>query len=715
MKKSKMSGSRPASPAVLQARAFHANGRLGEARQAWQQISVQESLNPEPHMALADIAFRAGDLPVGLAHLDEAARRAPNEAQIPLMRATALVNSGALEAACDVLDALLQRKPRDSIALRMRGALAQRLGDTEAAIKGFEKAVRADRMDPEAQLGLGIALMSGGRADEALPRFARAVSLAPDMPVLHLNQAQALLDAGFPGRSLEASTKALSLAPGFIGALVLQARAYDALEDFDRARRAWMAAVAQSPEDPHVLSDAATYLSFDNDLPTALKLAEKAMVLAPEEPVFRKNFIALLIADGQLEQAEALVRDWVTDAPQQSAPVRVLADILVRKGQFCQARDLLMEGLSKHPDDDGLAVSMVATGKMDADFGVADAIVERAVNGLEAGNISAELAYAAGKIFDDRGEYSNAFRAYKAANDVRLAENPFDMDAHDALVDEVIATFTPALFDRLAGIGSESEKPIFVVGLPRSGTTLTEQIIASHPQASGAGEMTHFTRFEKSLPWMVGGLAGEPAGEGPSPYPACVSQLDGETVARFARSYLGEMDRITASKTRVVDKLPNNFLRLGLVHLVFPKAKIVHLKRDLLDTAVSLYFQNFVYAHGYRHDLRTLGRYIKSYVRLMDHWRRVLPVPLFDLDYGTLVSDPESEARRLLAFLGLPWDASVLSFHQRREQPVATASRWQVRQPISTRSLSRWRRYESGLGPLIEDVRGVLGDDQMSL
>ncbi|CCG08154.1 Sulfotransferase [Pararhodospirillum photometricum DSM 122] len=570
-------------------------------------------------------------------------------------------------------------------------------GDLAGATQAFRKVLRLDKDHADAHLNLGSCLGLLGETDEALRHFARAAALAPRSPVVLLSQAQAFLDAGLPHRALAAADKALALAPGLVPALVLRAHALARLDHYTAARAAWRAAVAQAPEAPRVLNDAATFLMQDNRLSEAVALQQKARALAPDDRLIRRNLITVLMTEGQVEAAEAEVRAWIADIPDDAWAWRLLGDVLVRAGRFEAGRAALEKAWDLAPADDSIAVALTTTGRMGPDVPAADRILAREAEARAQGGLSVDLAYAAGKVHDDRKEWDAAFAAYSVANQTKGRLQPFDADAHDDEVAALIDTFTPALFERLRGVGSPSEVPVFVVGLPRSGTTLVEQIIASHPEAGGAGELTHFPRLEAELPWLTG--------DGTQAYPACVAGLRPETLAPFTAAYLETLAHFGgAGARRVVDKLPNNFLRLGLIALAFPRARVVFCQRDLADTCLSLHFQNFMGAHAYRHDLRTLGRYARASLRLKAHWETVLPLPLLTLDYAALVADPETESRRLLDFVGLSWDPAVLAFHQRRVQPVATASRWQVRQPITTRSVARWRAYESHLGPLLETL-----------
>jgi hypothetical protein len=250
--------------------------------------------------------------------------------------------------------------------------------------------------------------------------------------------------------------------------------------------------------------------------------------------------------------------------------------------------------------------------------------------------------------------------------------------------------FERSALEALRPAGLPSERPAFVFGMPRSGTTLAEQILASHPQVHGAGEV---------LFWQF--AADAECGSGPEQRMA--------TICALGRQYLASFEGLPAEAVRVIDKLPSNFKNLGLIHAALPAARFIHLERHPLDTCLSIYFQGFTAAHAYATDLTDLAHYYREYRRLMAHWRATLPPHLLlEVRYESLVDDPEHWGRRMLAHLGLSWDPRCLEFHL-TDRPVLTASSWQVRQPIGKGSIGRWRHYERYLEPL----REALGDDAL--
>ena len=294
------------------------------------------------------------------------------------------------------------------------------------------------------------------------------------------------------------------------------------------------------------------------------------------------------------------------------------------------------------------------------------------------------LRFALGKYLDDVGRYAEAFPQYKQANELtRRYGGSYDPVKFTARIDAIIRHFDADYVATDHAGASGSELPVLVVGMPRSGTSLTEQILASHAKGFGAGEVPFWnTAFNK---YRDAGAAGADRGA---------------LFAEFANRYLARLSMRAAGAERIVDKMPANFMHLGLIHAVFPRARIIHVQRHPIDTCLSIYFQNFFNMGPHANDLASLAHYYREYLRIMDHWRSVLPAgTLLEVPYEALIADQEGWSRRMVEFIGQPWDPQCLDFHQ-TERVVLTASKWQVRQKIHSGSKDRWRHYEPFLGPL---------------
>ncbi len=300
----------------------------------------------------------------------------------------------------------------------------------------------------------------------------------------------------------------------------------------------------------------------------------------------------------------------------------------------------------------------------------------------------APLHHAFAKICNDVGRYDDAMIHFSQGK--KLKKLMFHMELHQKTYAAQKAMFTRAFFVERKDFGVPDERPVFVVGLPRSGTTLTEQFLSAHDEVAGLGELNDMRKIAYGLGY------GRP---NPAEFTSQVAKLSKSDVSTLAERYMSAYSRAPQDVARLIDKSPHNYELLGLIALMFPKSHIIHCRRDPMDNCVAIYMQNFNEAHGYNGDLATLGSYHREYQGLIEHWRLFLPLPIHDNIYEQTVAEFEPSARAMVDFLGLPWDANCLNYHQ-SERQVRTPSRWQVRQPIYTTSVQRWRRYEKHLGPL---------------
>jgi hypothetical protein len=299
----------------------------------------------------------------------------------------------------------------------------------------------------------------------------------------------------------------------------------------------------------------------------------------------------------------------------------------------------------------------------------------------------ARLRFALGKYFDDVKDFEQAFTHYRRANElIRQQSPPYARREVTLYTDLVTQVYDQEWLASARRHVPGSERAVFIVGMWRSGTTLAEQILASHPDVFGAGELPYWrsaaVQYETSSPEQEGG--------------------DDAGLAVLCADYLAQIGALSAGARRVIDKMSANFLHLGVIHAALPDARIIHMQRDPIDTCLSIYFQSFLQSQSYATDLDDLAHYYTQYQRVMEHWRRTLPEgALLEVPYEGLVADPEAWSRRMLEFVGLPWNPRCLDFHL-TDRVVTTLSKWQVRQPIHRASVERWRNYERFIGPLLK-------------
>jgi tetratricopeptide (TPR) repeat protein len=393
-----------------------------------------------------------------------------------------------------------------------------------------------------------------------------------------------------------------------------------------------------------------------------------------------------LLALGRLREAKARFAKVLKSFPRHADAQFLTGQVAKLEGRFDEAETRFRRALDINPKMPNAWAALAGTRKMtlsDVDWMKrATEIAESGITPLE----EADLRFAIGKYCDDVGDFEGAFRSYKRANELaKSVAESYDRDARSSFVDDMIRVYTPAAVAAVRAGVSASSKPIFVVGMPRSGTSLVEQIVASHPAAKGVGELGFID--DKMLARDSALRRG---------------LLNEQQRKALGEAYLRELEARAGEASRIVDKAPVNSDYLGVIYSVFPNARVVYMQRDPIDSCLSCYFQYFSAAMNFTMDLSDLAHYYRQHQRLMAHWRAVLPPEfILDVPYAELVSDQERWTRKILAFLDLPWDERCLDFHK-TERQVVTASTWQVRQKIYQGSVARWRKYEKFIGPLRE-------------
>lgn len=524
------------------------------------------------------------------------------------------------------------------------------------AVGALQEAVRHDPDDAVARVNLGNALARTERWLEAAGSFARALALQPRLAEAHLGLGNLRLQNAELDGAIASFRRALEGDPELLAAYANLGAALRRSGRLDEALAAYLAALQRAPGNVRLHTEVATTLRLQ----------------------------------GRPVEAAAACRAALAIAPGSAAARAVLAEIHGDNGEFEAARTLFQQALELDPESLEALVGLSRIGRMTAADGgwhaAAQALVRRSLPPQR----ELQLRFALGKYYDDLQEYEAAFGHYRRANELARACGP----AHDraqlsTMIDDLIEAHDAAWTDRLRPDAALSDRPVFIVGMLRSGTTLAEQILAAHHAVHGAGELGFWAAQ------LASALVRRDQGE------RLALRPEAPQLAAAAAAYLGRLGDLSSDAIHVVDKMPTNFLALGLIHAALPRARIIHLTRDPVDTCLSIYFQHFEAANTYANDLDDLAHYYREYRRLMRHWRGVLPAQrVLEVPYEGLVEDLAGWTRRMLDFLGLPWDPSCLAF-DRAERTVLTASKWQVRQKIDPTKVARSRRYEAFLGPLL--------------
>ena len=426
-----------------------------------------------------------------------------------------------------------------------------------------------------------------------------------------------------------------------------------------------------------------TVLGFRGQFPESENSLRRALKLRPTHVDARSTLGLTLLSLGRPSDAKAQFEEVLKIAPRHAYALLGMGRVAKTEGRFDEAQALFRRVLEADPNMPGAWAALVGLRKMTSDAGWLQRAEEIAASGI-APLEEASVRFAIGKYYDDVADFDQAFHSYKRANGLLKAlAGDYEREARTRFVDDLIRVYTRETISRIEGGASASVKPIFVVGMMRSGTSLAEQIIASHPAVKGAGELTFWSdavhRHETAIR------------QGPL----------GEALRKkLAQEYLRTLTGHAVDALRIVDKAPVNSDYLGVIHSVLPKARIIYMRRDPIDTCLSCYFQQFSPALNFTMDLSDLAHYYREHQRLIAHWRAVLaPGTILDVPYEELVADQRGWTRKILDFLGLEWDERCLHF-QNTQRTVATASSWQVRQKIYKDSVQRWRNYERFIGAL---------------
>jgi tetratricopeptide (TPR) repeat protein len=478
---------------------------------------------------------------------------------------------------------------------------------------------------------------------------------------------------------------AVGLAPNHVLALNNLGAALCKLGRYLDAENHFREAIRIKPNLPEAHNNLGNVLRGRGHVAEAEISLRRALKLKPNYTDARCNLGLTLILLGRLRDARARFEKVLKAAPRHADALLGMAQIAGMEGRFDEAETLLKRALAVNPSMPSAWATLAGLRKMTVSdvswLEGAEAIAAKGIAPLE----EADIRFAIGKYYDDVEDFKRAFQSYKRANELLkpVAEN-YAREARTSFVDDLIAAYTKEAIAHVAGGASDSMKPIFVVGMMRSGTSLTEQIISSHPSVNGAGELSFWGNAVREHETAVRqGLLGEPIRK------------------RLAEDYLRVLSGHSDDARHVVDKAPVNSDHLGVIHSIFPNARIIHMRRDPIDTCLSCYFQKFSTSLNFTMDLSDLAHYYREHRRLMEHWHSVLPPgSILDVPYEELVADQAGWTRRMLQFIGLEWDERCLEF-TKTKRSVVTASYWQVRQTVYTDSVRRSRHYEKFIAPLL--------------
>ncbi len=621
----------------------------------------ESSLNPALfHANLGEILRQLKRLDEAIAHGERAVALEPKMAMAHSNLGIAYFDRKDHDKAEACQQRALAIDPNFAPSLNNLGSIWRERGDHEAALAWYRKAAAANPNYLEPLNNLGALLLEEDRIPEAIEALQQALRIHPNYAEAICNMGGIHLAQEEHDAALTSFRRALELRPVYLEAQMGLAKTLQASE---------------SPEEAEMA-------------------ALRALQIDEKNPKAHALIGSIYSETSRPERAEAEFARALEIEPKCDEALLGLGHLCVENGEAERAEELFQRALTLKPDNVAARIHLVQSKKVTADDENFAALVELEKDSANhSGNRKMSLHFALGKCYDDIKDYEKAFPHFLAGCKLKRAKLSYDPAAAERQFTELGQVFSKETIDRLRGGGDPSGLPIFVLGMPRSGTTLTEQIIASHPDVYGAGELPELLR-----------IAHRKTDPETTSFPDNLRYLDHSTLGAWGAEYIAGLKQRSPDAKHITDKMPANFFAVPLIHLMLPNAKIIHVNRNPVDTCLSCFTRLFNRKQEHTYDLAELGSYYAGYARLMDHWRKVLPGDAFlDINYEDIVADQEKQARRLLDYCGLEWDPACLDFHKTKRQ-VRTASVTQVRQPIYNTSVERWRKYERFLGPLLDEL-----------
>ncbi|MBT8078868.1 MAG: sulfotransferase [Gammaproteobacteria bacterium] len=626
----------------------------------------------------------------------EALQDHPQEPNILRLSGIALIRQGKFQEAAKHLAASVKISPEVASGHEQYGLVLAVLNRLDEAEKSLRTALTLDPDSQGALSKLSRLQAMQGKAEESKNTQERMMQLSPEWQ--KMREAMKLQADDKHDEARRLVKKVLRESPDNVNALNVMGGICLAQEAFNDAEAFLRQAVALAPDFAVAWSVLSISLKEQGKFEEAVEALEKALSLEPRNVDWHSNLGNLLLAWGKEERALASFERALALKPDHASALLSKGHVLKTMGDLDSAIGAYRASAKVRPDLGEIYWSLanLKTFRFKPDE------VEFMRAQLESGKLTDDsrlnFCYSLGKHFEDRKDYATAFEYYTQGGAIKRKLVKFDPVEFGAQADKIIEVFTPAFFEERATFGYSDPAPIFIVGLPRSGSTLIEQILCSHSQVDGTAELadlmtlahqTTLNRFDNRR------------------FPESLLDINADNIEHLGKQYIERTSHHRQGAPCFTDKMPNNFPYIGFLHLLLPNAKVIDARRHPLDSCFGTFKQLFAKGQPFSYDLFDLGLYYKSYIRLMEHWDRVLPGKVLRVQYEDNVADIETQARRMIDHCGLEWEGQVLRFYE-TERAVKTASSEQVRQPIYSQSVNSWKRYETELAELILVLEEVL-------
>ncbi len=711
------------------AQQHHQAGQLQQAEQIYRQILAADPNNADAYYFLGVIALQVGKYDVAVRFIKKAIQIIPH---IPVSYSNlgiALKGLGRMDEAIASFKKAIDINPEFPDAHNNLGIAFKDLGRLEESIKSYNKAIAINPEFAEAYCNLGNVLRDLGQLDEAIVNYNLAISIKPDFVQAHSNLGDALRKSDRREEAVTSFSKAITINPEFAEAYCNLGNTFNDLDKLEEAVASYNKAISIKSDYAVAYSNLSRTLINLGRLEEAIascnkaisinqNLAEAHCTLANafnkldrlEEAVASYNKAISIKSDyvdaycnlsgslrdlGRLEKAIASCNIAISINPNLAEAHCKLGIVFNDLGRMEEAVACYNKAISIDPD---YVEALLFLSKMRKHNEYDDTIRKMEAFYSRAG-ISPEkkihFAFGLGRVFENLKEYNKSFDLILEGNKLKRTSYKYIINDDVLLFNNLKKVFSSVFFSKFSHAGNPDETPIFILGMPRSGTTLLEQILASHSQVFGAGELKDLSSIANNICSMMNG----------SKFPGSVSDLSEEALYALGSNYIENVKKHSDVERFITDKMPYNFQLIGLIKVILPKSKIIHCVRDPMDNCYSIFKTDFAGKHKYAYDLNELGQYYNLYLDLMDYWRNIIPEFIYDIRYEELVSDQEVQTRKLLNFCNLPWEKSCLSFYK-TQRKVATASATQVRRPMYSDSVQLWKKYEKQLEPLRKALYG---------
>ena len=594
---------------------------------------------------------------------------------------------GRLQQAQDVCQRIVQKQQYPD-ALLILGMISHQQGEFEVAVERYQQFLGLKSNHAQTHYNLGLVLAELDRTEPAIEHFNKSIAIAADDAEVHGNLADAYTKLQRWDEAIKAHQKSLSIQAGDVKTIIKLGNVFHAAQRWPESIPLYERALALQPTNALVHRNLGASLQKLGQLQKAIICFEQALSLHPDYSEARIRLSEVLRDSGRAEEALVQLERVIELKPDETEAQISLALTLRQLGRTELAIERLEQLLTTRPNF-GLLYHHIALMKPKKDL---IRVVEKLISNRELPNSDTQYChFALGNLHNESKSMDQAFNHFQIANTLHRETFTYDPTENTQHINRLIKVYSKRFYDRKHHLGSTSQIPVFILGMPRSGSTLVEQIISSHPEAHGAGELG-------ALPGVKLAIANQL--KHANFYPECISLIDEKMAEEYSARYLQELAFYCPAAKRITDKLPGNFLCIGLIKILLPNARIIHCQRNPLDNCISLYFHCFE-NHKFSFELTELGRYYLDYRRLMSHWESLFPGEILNLQYEELVMDQERVSKQLIDYLGLEWDEKCLDFHN-NERDVRTSSNIQVRQPMFKNSINRWKHYERQLQPLID-------------